>query len=97
MAGGKRLRCDLHLRLRYRLPEGRSENRLGLGRKVSLIIFFALDKECCLAGPSIDGSVTLIVLSADLTTLLRAFLSEALLFLCQREMLLVNTLSMVPL
>lgn len=61
------------------------------------MVFFALDKQRCLARSSIGGSVTPIDLPADLTTLLRAFLSEALLLSYQREMLLVSTLSMVPL
>ena len=43
------------------------------------------------------GSVTPIVLSAVLITLLRAFLTEVLEFSSQREMLLIRTLSMVPL
>lgn len=56
-----------------------------------------LDYQHFLARYSIDGSITPMILSADLTTLFRAFLSEALLLSCQREMLLVSTLSMVPL
>ena len=100
IAVGKKLlqnRADLLPRLRYRLPDGRRENKLWQGCVGSLAILFALERQRCLARFSTGGSVTPIVLSADLTTLLRALFSKALQLSCQREMLLVSTLSMVPL